>query len=87
MLADTSDVATGAILEQKTVSGKWKPVEYYSKRLSSTENNYSATERELLGCMLAMARWRPYLIGISFDMVTDHKPLIYLQSQPKLLRR
>ena len=62
VLADTSAVATGAILEQKHSSG-WHPVEFYSKRLSSTEANYSATERELLGCMLALARWRPYLIG------------------------
>ena len=62
VLADTSDFASGAILEQRYSSG-WYPVEYFSKRLSSTEANYSATERELLGCLLAMQRWRPYLVG------------------------
>ena len=51
------------------------------------ENNYSATECELLGCMLALARWCPYLVGIPFELITEHKPLIYLQSQPKLSRR
>ena len=86
VLADTSGLATGAVLEQQHPSG-WHPVEFYSKRLSSTEANYSATERELLGCMLALARWRPYLIGQTFTLVTDHHPLVYLQTQPKLSRR
>jgi hypothetical protein len=26
----------------------WHPVEYYSKRLSSAEKNYSATDREFV---------------------------------------
>ena len=83
VLADTSGLATGAVLEQQHPSG-WHPVEFYSKCLSSTEANYSATERELLGCMLALARWHPCLIGQTFTLVTDHHPLVYLQTQPKL---
>ena len=59
---DTSDFASGAILEQRHSSG-WHPVEYFSKCLSSTEANYSATEHELLGCLLAMQRWQAYLVG------------------------
>ena len=53
VLADTSDYASGAILEQHHEAG-WFPVEFFSKRLTSTEANYSATERELLGCLLAL---------------------------------
>ena len=48
------------------------------------ESNYGATERKLLGCMLALARWRPYLVGQKFELHTDHQPLVYLQSQPRL---
>ena len=51
------------------------------------ESNYGATERELLGCMLALARWRPYLVGQKFELHTDHQPIVYLQSQPRLSRR
>ena len=52
----------------------WHPVEYFSKRLNDTESRYSATEREMLGCILAMERWRPYLVGRAFDVLTDHAP-------------
>ena len=34
--------------------------------------------------MLALARWRPYLVGQKFELHTDHQPLVYLQSQPRL---
>ena len=62
VLADTLDFASGAILEQRQPSG-WYPMEFFSKHLSSTEANYSATEHELLGCFLAMQCWQPYLVG------------------------
>ena len=55
MLSDASDLACGAILEQKHELG-WHPVEYFSKRLSGAESNYGATKCELLGCMLAIER-------------------------------
>ena len=47
----------------------WHPVEYFSKRLNDTESRYSATECEMLGCILAMERWRPYVVGRAFDVV------------------
>ena len=62
VLADTSDFASSAILEQRYATG-WHPVEYFSKHLCSTKTNYSATEHELLGCLLFMQHWRPYLTG------------------------
>ena len=62
VLSDALDVACGTILEQKHESG-WHPVEYFSKHLSCTESKYGATEHELLGYMLALEFWCPYLIG------------------------
>ena len=62
VLSDASGVACSAILKQKHESG-WHPVEYFSKHLSGAESNYGATENDLLGCMLALERWHPYLIG------------------------
>ena len=51
--SDASKIAVGAILEQLH-DNKWHPVEFYSKRLSETEAQYCATEREMLGCILAL---------------------------------
>ena len=52
----------------------WHPVEYFSKRLNDTESQYSATKHEILGCILAMEFWYPYLVGRAFGVLTDHVP-------------
>ena len=46
MVCDASNFCVGGVLEQCAVDGQWHPVEYYSKRLSVSERNYSATDRE-----------------------------------------
>ena len=71
--SDASGTAVGAVLEQKH-GDVWNPVEYFSKRLNDTESRYSATEREMLGCILAIEHWHPYLVGRAFDVLTDHAP-------------
>ena len=45
VICDASNYCVGGVLEQE-INGKWHPVEYYSKRLSSSEKNYSATDME-----------------------------------------
>ena len=55
---DASGTCVGAVLEQKGNDGLWHPVEFYSKRLNDAQQNYSATERELLAVILALERWR-----------------------------
>lgn len=47
IICDASAYCIGSILEQHHDDG-WHPVEFYSKRLSSAERNYSATEREFV---------------------------------------
>ena len=84
VLADTSGFASGAILEQ-LVDGAWHPVKYFSKRLSEVESRWSATEREMLGCILALEKWRPYLVGQPFDIVTDHASLQFLPRSQSLV--
>ena len=70
---DASGTALGAVLEQQH-GQVWHPVEYFSKSLSDTESRYSATECEILGCILAIEHWHPYLVGRVFDILTDHTP-------------
>jgi hypothetical protein len=60
------------------MDAKWHPVEFYSKRLNSAERNYSATEREFVAIRLALERWRQFLMGIHFKLLTDHAALTYL---------
>ena len=70
---DASGNAVGAVLEQQH-GNVWHPIEYFSKRLNDTESRYSATEHEILGCILAMERRCPYLVGRAFDVLTDMHP-------------
>jgi RNase H-like domain found in reverse transcriptase len=67
--------------------GKWHPVEYYSKRLSAAERNYSATDREYVAIRLCLERWRHFLVGIKFLILTDHVALTYIQSSATVSRR
>ena len=48
---------------------------FFSKKLTPTERNYSATDRELLAVVLAIKRWRPYVFGNHTTVRTDHQPL------------
>ena len=78
--SDASGTGLGAVLSQGG-----HVVEYASRRLSRAEVNYSATDRELLAIVWAIERWRQYLLGHRFAVLTDHRPLTYLHSlkEPK----
>lgn len=76
--ADTSLAGIGAVLEQQGDEGHWKPVQFASRSLSEAEKRYSNIEREALGITWACERMREFLIGTTFTIQTDHKPLLTL---------
>ena len=62
--ADSSDFATGAVLSQQlTTDGKWHPVAFYSKSLSSVEWNYEIHNKKMLAIIRALEEWRHFLEG------------------------
>jgi len=53
--ADSSDFATGAVLsQQSTTDGKWHPIAFYSKSLSSVERNYKIYDKKILAIIRAL---------------------------------
>ena len=68
---DASLVSVGAILSQDSDQGL-QPVAYESRKLNPTETRYSAYERELLGIVWAIGKWRHCLEGKHFIFQTDH---------------
>ncbi len=78
MEADSSEGAIGAVLSQEQ-DGKWRPVSFLSKALLVTEHNYKIYNKELLAIMLALDKWRHYLMGTfqDFEIWTDHQNLQY----------
>ena len=76
---DSSDIACGGALFQWN-GDDWELVELGSKKFSDTQKKYGASERECLGLIWGVTKWRYYLYGKEFDLITDHKPLVWLDA-------
>ena len=74
VIADVSPVGLGAILLQEQ-KREQRIISYASRTLTDVDKRYSQTEKETLGLVWACERFSIYLIGINFELVTDHKPL------------
>ena len=74
---DASDTGVGGVLQQLD-NGAWKPVAFFSKKFSSAESKYSTYDRELLAISRAIKRFRYFIEGRQFYVLTDHKPLTTL---------
>lgn len=76
---DASLVAGAAVLTQEQ-DGQEKVIAFHSVKFSRTQQNYSATERECLAVISGVEKFRPYIDGVSFTVVTDHSSLRWLQN-------
>lgn len=75
---DASNYALGAVLSQMN-DGKDYPVAFAPRTLNKHELNYSTTKKkEALAIMWAVEKFRPYLHGHKFRLITDHKPLTFV---------
>lgn len=79
IITDASPVGLGAVLIQEQ-KGKHRVIAYASRSLSDVERRYSQTEKEALAIVWACERFHLYLYGISFEILTDHKPLEVIYS-------
>jgi hypothetical protein len=82
VVADASKYDIGGILLQDG-----HPVAYESRKLKPAEQNYATHERETLAVIHCLRTWRCYLQDADFEVHTDHKPLLLLDSQPMLSAR
>ena len=74
---DASKYGLGAVLFQN--SG---PIEYASRALSPTEQNYSLIEKEMLAVVFGCIRFHQYVYARSFTVFSDHLPLESIFKKP-----
>lgn len=58
-----------------------------SKKLNSAQKNYSVTELECLAAVLCIQKFRSYIEGMPFTVITDHASLKWLMKQKDLAGR
>ena len=66
---DASDCGVGAFLAQKENNEELAIIAHFSKRLTSSQQHYSATPKECLAVVLAVTHWRPYIYGGAISFV------------------
>jgi RNase H-like domain found in reverse transcriptase len=69
----------GAVFQQHVARGGTQPLGFFSAKLDTAQHKYSAFDRELLACYLAVRHLRWMLEGRKFCIYSDHKPLTFAQ--------
>ena len=72
IMADASDTAMGAVLQQQQ-----QPIFCFSSKLSPTQHWYSTFGRELLAIYQPIQHFWHFVEGRNFFVLTDHKPLTF----------
>jgi hypothetical protein len=73
---DASGAGLGAELAQLQ-AGIWRPICFFSRKLSSAETKYSAFDRELLAIYEAIKYFRHHVESKPLTIYTEHMPLTF----------
>ncbi|XP_050059397.1 uncharacterized protein K02A2.6-like [Aphis gossypii] len=85
LACDASPKGIGAVLSHKFPNKVEKPIAFASRTLSKSEQGYSQLDKEALALVYGVKYFHQYLYGRSFILKTDHKPLISIFGEKKVI--
>ncbi|GFY03656.1 retrovirus-related Pol polyprotein from transposon 17.6 [Trichonephila clavipes] len=68
---DASSLGFGAVLLEKSDDGLFHPIHYFSRKTTVQQEKYSSYELEVLAIIEALRKFRSYLLGTKFKIITD----------------
>lgn len=80
LMVDASDSSIGGAVNQLE-NNNWRPLSFFSKRLTQAEQKYSTYDRELLAIYSSIKHFQNLLEARNFIIFTDHKPLVFAFQQ------
>lgn len=84
---DASSAGFGAVLMQRGGDGYFHPTLYFSKRTTEVESRYHSFELEMLAIIYSLRRFKVYLRGMKFKIVTDCNALALAVKKKELSPR
>lgn len=84
---DASMTGVGSVLYQLDGDGNEHPIAFMSRKLNAAQRNYNVTELECLAAVLSVKKFRAYIEGMPFKIITDHASLKWLMSHKDLSGR
>ena len=80
LFTDACDYGIGSVLSQMQ-DGVEKPIAYASRQLKPAERKYATVEKEALAVIFSIKHFRHYLLDKPFTVISDHRPLQWLENQ------
>jgi hypothetical protein len=75
LATEASDTHIGGVMQQKS-GDHWRPLGFFSRKLTDTESCYSTFDHELLAAHAAIKHFGHFCEGRAFKLWTDHKPIV-----------